>query len=167
MTAAYRLAQATPVAAELLRRLKADLGDDETLLHDTVEGQTNLLEFIEKAMRQVSQDEGMIDGIDVEIARLEARKKRYRQRIDKTEAVVLHALEETGMRSIELPTCTLSVRVGKPSVQIYDEEALPQGFWRWKKEPNKQFIKETIQSGEQVPGASLSNTPPFLMIRWS
>jgi len=52
---------------------------------------------------------------------------------------------------------------GAKSVEI-DENALPDGFWRIKREPDKAYIKSRLVRGEEIPGATLRQAPPSLVI---
>jgi hypothetical protein len=52
---------------------------------------------------------------------------------------------------------------GAKSVEI-DEKALPDGFWRIKREPDKAYIKSRLVRGDDIPGAVLVQTPPSLVI---
>jgi hypothetical protein len=52
---------------------------------------------------------------------------------------------------------------GAKSVEI-DEKALPDGFWRIKREPDKAYIKSRLVRGDDIPGASLRQAPPSLVI---
>jgi hypothetical protein len=57
---------------------------------------------------------------------------------------------------------SLRANVAK-SVEI-DEKALPDGFWRIRREPDKAFIKSRLVRGDDIPGASLKQAPPSLVI---
>jgi len=53
---------------------------------------------------------------------------------------------------------------GAKSAEITDENALPDGFWRIKREPDKAYIKSRLVRGEEIPGATLRQAPPSLVI---
>ena len=59
----------------------------------------------------------------------------------------------------EIATDSITVKVRKcpPSVEITDEGAVPERFWREKvtRTIDKTHIKEELKSGEYVPGAAL------------
>ncbi len=52
---------------------------------------------------------------------------------------------------------------GAKSVEI-DEKALPDDCWRTKREPDKAYIKSRLVRGDDIPGASLRQAPPSLVI---
>jgi hypothetical protein len=64
---------------------------------------------------------------------------------------------------VKLPVATLSILAGRPGVVIDDVAALPQGFTRL--EPVKSAIKQSIENGEDVPGAHLEAGPDTVSIR--
>ena len=49
-----------------------------------------------------------------------------------------------------------SIRTG-PSVQIVNEELVPDTLCRFKREVSKTAVKEALNAGEYVPGAILTN----------
>jgi hypothetical protein len=53
---------------------------------------------------------------------------------------------------------------GAKSAEITDEKALPDGFWRIKREPDKAYIKSRLVRGEDIPGAVLVTAPPSIVI---
>jgi hypothetical protein len=74
-------------------------------------------------------------------------------------------MQQAEVKKLELVRATLSVRSGVPHVIITDEAALPDNCVRIKREPNKVLIKELIDQGVPVAGATLSNAEPILAIR--
>jgi hypothetical protein len=67
------------------------------------------------------------------------------------------------VHKVKLPIATLSIIAGRPGVVIDDVRALPQGFTRL--EPVKSAIKQSIENGENVPGAHLEAGPDTVSIR--
>jgi hypothetical protein len=53
---------------------------------------------------------------------------------------------------------------GAKSAEITDEELLPEECFRIKREPDKAYIKSRLVRGEEIPGASLRQAPPSLVI---
>jgi len=53
---------------------------------------------------------------------------------------------------------------GGAKVEITDEDALPDTYWRTKKEPARDLIKATLAQKKPVPGAALVQSPPSLVI---
>lgn len=53
---------------------------------------------------------------------------------------------------------------GGARVEITDEDALPDTFWRVKREPDKALVKALMAKGQDIPGAALVQSPPTLII---
>jgi hypothetical protein len=106
-----------------------------------------------------------VDGIGHLMTILKARCDRFDRRSDVMRALMFKLLQEAGVRKVELPIATLSIRVGQQKVVITDEAELPDELVRIKREPDRVKIKQYIESGMEVPGATLSNREESLTIR--
>jgi Siphovirus Gp157 len=155
----------TRVAAGLIDAYRAIL--DEASTHDLIEGETSVLEMIDQLLSDVAGDAALIAGIDAVMADLAERKKRFKDRQERTRELLLYVMQSLELRSMERPAATLAVRVAPPRVIITDEAAIPQHLIRIKHEPNKALIADAIKAGEQVPGAELSNQPETLSLRFT
>ena len=71
MTSSYRIEQAMSAAMQI----RAMLGDteDEKLLADTIDGETDVLEILDRLVEQALADEALVEGARERIKRLEAR----------------------------------------------------------------------------------------------
>lgn len=56
------------------------------------------------------------------------------------------------------------LKEGSTKAEITDEDALPDTYWRTKKEPARDLIKATLAQKKPVPGAALVQSPPSLVI---
>ena len=56
------------------------------------------------------------------------------------------------------------LKEGSTKAEITDEDALPDTYWRTKKEPARDLIKALLAKGEPIPGAALVQSPPSLVI---
>ena len=79
--------------------------------------------------------------------------------------MMLQLLQAARLKKLELPEATLSVKLGVPRVFISDEAALPDEFWRVKREPDRQKIKQALSELKPVPGATLTNAEDVLAVR--
>jgi Siphovirus Gp157 len=125
------------------------------------------------------------DNCDVEVRRLQERKKRYQNALQRVRGYVQYVLESMGQddkgkwRKLEGNTVTFSLRNQPPRLEIWDETqipweyqditvTLPVSMWqdltagglpsieaKAKYCPNKQRIKEAIDRCEEIPGADL------------
>jgi len=58
----------------------------------------------------------------------------------------------------------VSIRAGKASVVITDEQALPDAYIRTKREPDRVALLADLMQGEIIPGAVLSNPVPVVAL---
>lgn len=156
----------TEAARRLIEQIRADYPDDDDLLHDVVEGETDLLEICDWIARKIGEDDAAIAAIKQYQDELGQRAGRLAKRIDSNRARLAGTLTALDMTKMELPTATLSMRMGKPKLVIDDESQIPPGFFTEKvtmvldKDDLKQRLTETT-----LPGAHLSNAEPTLTIR--
>lgn len=141
-----------------------DDGDDK-LLHDMLEAETDLNEFLTVVEERRQDATAMAGAIATRIAELEQRQRRYEKREQAMRDLAFKMLQAADTKKVELPIATLSTTSGKPKVVIVNEDALGDFYMRTKKEPDKAKIKAALETGEQVPGACLSNAEPYLSIR--
>ncbi len=91
-----------------------------------------------------------------------ARKRHLVERQEKAfRSSMLRCLWTLDGHKIKRATWSASVSIRKESkVEITDEQMLPRDirFWRIKKEPAIDAIKEALKSGEKIPGATLIDT---------
>jgi hypothetical protein len=152
---------------EMLRLRCPDLwdNDDEDLLTSMLEAETNLNEFLGRLVGQVKEAEASVLGTKSLISDYQKRKAKFERRIEALRELALRLMQQAEVKKLELVRATLSVRSGVPHVIITDEAALPDNCVRIKREPNKVLIKELIDQGVPVAGATLSNAEPILAIR--
>lgn len=141
-----------------------EMGDEE-LLANTLEGETNLHELLAKLVAILLDADAKIKGIGDLMATLKARCDRFERRSDGMRSLMFRLLQEAGVRKVELPTATLSIRIGQFKVVITDETLLPNEFVRIKREPDRVKIKEHLLAAKHVDGAHLSNREESIAVR--
>ncbi|MBR1206584.1 MULTISPECIES: siphovirus Gp157 family protein [unclassified Bradyrhizobium] len=121
------------VAASALKdQLKAIFGEDEdvTLLCDTIEGETDLLEMVDQVLVQILLDREQIAGIDAMSAKRELRKKRLDDRCRSMETMLLGVLDVLEQRRIERPLALIFSRAKPDKIDVTDEAAIPSQFFK-------------------------------------
>lgn len=154
-------------AAEILKlSLQEIAGDDETLIRDTIEGETSLRPLIASACEQIITDGGLVKGIAEVIKALSDRRDRIEKRIGMTRVACLTAMQVAELRTLETPSGTLSRKSIPQSAIIMDEAAVPSGFWK-PQDPklDKKAVLDALKAGEIIPGAQLSNGGETVQIR--
>jgi len=150
---------------EALRHSHPQIANEEDQWLLTLESETELHEFLTRVIARMQDTDAKINGLGDLIASLKARCDRFEQRSDAMRALAFKVLVQAGVKRLELPAATLSIRSGQPKVIITDETALPRDCVRIRTEPDKVAIKEHLARGEPVAGAELSNAEPVLSVR--
>jgi hypothetical protein len=155
-------------AAKSLRESLQALGEqDEALLLDMVEGETDFMEAVDAILARIEEDQAMVVGTDKAISDLQARRDRFAKRIETSRALLEQSLMVAEIDAkVERPTATLFLTRRAAKVEITDEAAIPSRFWK-AAEPklDKKAVGDALKGGEAVPGASLNNQAPTITIR--
>jgi hypothetical protein len=157
MTALYLLASEYRAAADRL----ADMDLDEQTVADTLESISGDLEVKAKNVAAFARNmETTALAIKDAEEGMAARRKAIERRVASLRAYLLANMQTAGIKRIESPEFVITVRDNPPAVDAFDPEQIPDGYWTSPPPPppvlNKTKIKEAIKSGEQVPGARLT-----------
>jgi hypothetical protein len=148
-------------------RLLADDPDlDEQTLADTVEGLTDLNEVIAAIVRAAVTDEAFAEGLRGRINEMQTRLSRFEHRAIAHRRVARDVMVETAIQKIMVPDLTISLRSGRPALQIIDEAAIPPDYWVTP-EPrlDRLSLAAELKRGVPVSGACLGNAEPVLSVR--
>jgi hypothetical protein len=106
-------------------------------------------------------------AIDAEIERLKSRKQVIVNRQKQLREYLLHNMEVSGITKIECPLFTASIRKGSESVEIENEDSLPDEFIKVEvvTKPDKNAIKAALKSGKDVNGAKLIRGANTIVIK--
>lgn len=177
-------------AAKALREsiLAAVGGEDEALLIDAIEGETNLFEMIDALLERRADSLGLAEGVAKAIERLEVRKRRFEARAEADKALVEQALSIAEVKTVERPIGTLTMARRAPSLVIAEESDIPAKYWKAgePKLDRKALAADLAARAKaiaalpedpaereaaiaelppEIPGASLSNGAPSLTVR--
>jgi hypothetical protein len=125
------------------------------------------LECIEASIEEKSSNIAAFDAslaadeeyLDAEIKRLQQRKKTVSNKRESIKNYLFAQLEAAGIEKVKTPLFTISIVNNPPAVQIVDDKSLPSKFLTIipaQYQPMKKEIAEAIKSGEEVPGAVLT-----------
>ena len=155
-------------AAKALRDNLASLfeGDNQLAL-DSIEGETNLLETIERAIQAIGEDKAAITGLEEYMRDLQARRDRLKQRVEMVRTALLYALKQAGRNRIETPYGTASITQSPVKVSIVEESEIPVDFFR-PGEPklDKKALKKALEDGQSISGAELSADGETITLRF-
>ncbi len=165
MTALYEL-------TENHRQLQAladnDEGDLTEALADTFEAIEG--EFNDKALSLISVVQNLDSdtyAIDIEIKRLQARKKSISNRQDSMREYLRTNMAASGITNIKCPLFSITLAKGRDIVQIDNEKIIPADYLDIKTSisPMKVDILKALKSGEDIPGVSLRISKTSLRIK--
>ena len=157
-------AKAVAALKESLRQMGH--GDDDELLLDSIEGETSLLDLVDRLLVQIAEDEGLAEGARTAAAAIENRADRFDKRAEAARALIEQMLFVAELEKVERPTATLSLVRRPAKVEIAEESEIPAEFWR-PGDPrlDRKALLAALKEGRAVPGAALSNCAPSLTIR--
>jgi hypothetical protein len=155
--------------ARLLAELEAQgFGDDDQLLLDAIEGETDAMEAVSKLLRHIGESEALAASVKAYEGDLAARRKRYEDRVKNARLAILNFMQEFGLKKIERPEATLSYRDGGVKVAFaadFDATSLPKDLLKISIDPDKTKIKDALTGGAELSGCYLTNGEPILTMR--
>lgn len=162
----HMLHTATSAADVLKAQLIEIAGNDPDALHDTIEGEIDLVGLISMAAEENLKDDALVDGTTTLINELVARRDRIKKRIGMRRVAILAAMQAGEIKKLETPAGTLSRKAVPPSALVLEEAKIPAEFWR-AVDPalDKRAVLEALKAGHEVPGAMLSNGGETLAVR--
>lgn len=165
----YRVEQAMSVWAAARARLLADdsgLANDEAALEDILgAAEGDVEQVLARLLRAARDAKVMAEANATLIEDMQARKARFQRRNEAFRATAFAIMTALERQKIELPDLSASIRAGQPSVQITDEDAVPDLYVHLERKIDRQTIASVLKSGGEVPGAVLSNSLPTLALR--
>lgn len=151
--------------AAVATMMRDELGADERLYLDTLEGETDLFEIAGRLLEEIEEDEGVQAAIAKQMEDRQSRKERAKHRNDVRRQGLIALLGCAKLDKLVLPEATLSVRDVPPKAIVSDETAVPDSLCRFKRSPDIAAIKAEMEAGRAVPGVTLDNGGTTLTIR--
>ncbi|MGI9520761.1 MAG: siphovirus Gp157 family protein [Hyphomicrobiaceae bacterium] len=139
--------------------------DDETLA-DTLEGLTDLNEILVAMVRSALDDEALAAALSTRLGDMKARLDRFTRRAKSKRSLVLEAMTKAELKKIVEADFTISVRSGAPTVEVIEEDRLPEIYW--KPQPPKfdrQLLLSDLKHGATIAGAHLAPRAQQLSVR--
>lgn len=151
---------------ERVLEIRALLGtDDPELLHDAVEGETDLFELMDWLLAKETDEIALQEGVAARIAALEARGTSSHNRQQRIRDALRVCMVASGQRSLRRAEATISLKAVPPGISSVDETVLPVDYFVTKRSVSRGAIKDAIESGKDVPGVIMSNGGETLQVR--
>lgn len=142
-----------------------ELAEDDGLRADMFEGETDMIPLVSRLLRRKLDADMMVSAIKERKGKIADRQARYERQSDGFKALIKSVMIAADLDKLTLPDATVSVTKPRITVEITDENALPQGFVEIRRIPNKAEIKKALEAGENIPGAALGLSDEGLMVK--
>lgn len=151
--------------------IKHSLGDafddDEKLLLDTIEGETDAFELVRKLLDGIEADEGDAASLTAQIEARKVRKDRCGARIGARREALTAVMQCAGLDKLPLPEATLSLRTMPAKLVLNAREAVPQEYTVPSPKPSMDLIKAAFSpDNDNLPNwLSVEPERPSLTVR--
>lgn len=142
-----------------------ELAEDDELRADVLEGETDLHDLVKRLLKIRIDAVAMAEAIKAIKQDNADRQARYERKAAGAAALLKSLLLAADVDKVTLPEATVSITKPRTTVEITDENALPQGFVEIRRVPKKSEIKKALEAGEEIPGAALGLSEEGLMVR--
>ena len=139
---------------------------DEATLADTLEGLSELDAIIAAALRSALDDEALAAALRERIETQKSRLERIRNRARVKREACARVMARTGLRTVAADDITVTLRPPAQRLDIRDEQAIPEAFWRTP-DPvlDRRSLTDVLKGGLEVDGAVLVEADPVVMVR--
>lgn len=127
------------------------VGEDDALLLDMLEGETDLFECVRKLLEGIEDDEGNKAALTEQMDARKKRRDRCDVRIQARRDAIAMLMETAGISKLPLPEASISYRMTNPKVEINDPAAVPDEFTEVKRVPSKTRINEHFSPDGPLP----------------
>ena len=144
--------------------IKAHHPDDDTLLTDMLEGETDLFDMVNKLLDAEEREVGVTAALDGQIDDRKARKARSKARKDAARKGISYLMEIAEQSKITLPEATLSLRKIAPKRIVIEPLAVPEEY-QITTTTYKPDLKKLKEAEGEIDGTTFDNGGVSLTIR--
>ena len=158
MAALWEITQEFLALASLIEEAGGEATDE--VMEELAISRENFAHKAEGYARLILKWDSEVDAAAAEIKRIQAIKKTKENAVGRLKETLKTALlifgqeDSKGIKRFETPLIKLSTRKST-SIEITDEQALPQEAFVIKREVSKTAIKELLEAGAAIEGASV------------
>lgn len=154
------------LAAQIREQLASMAIEDESIIHDTIQGECDIFECIDWLLGKIAEEKGTISTITSRVDALQTRGERAHNRVEKWRGLIQQAMEAIGEKTVKRPEATITLAPKAIGIQSIDESQVPDEFFNIEtvKKLDKKKLKEAALSGG-VAGVLLDNGGLTLRIR--
>jgi hypothetical protein len=156
----------TLAAIRRVRDMLAEDGDDDRLLLDMLEGETDALDVLQRILNAMERDEGDRDALTAQMESRKARRDRYDARLDAYRKALAAIMGAVGRGKLTLPEATLSLRTVAAKLAITDKAAVPDALCEMKTTPSMAKINAAYSPDGTLPNwLTAEPARPSIIIR--
>lgn len=115
-------------------------GDDDRLITDSLEGETDLFELASRLLNSVERDDGEASILKEQIDNRKLRMDRCKSRNDARREALCALMEAARQDKLVLPEATVSLRYLASKIAVNDPNAVPDEYTAIKRVPDKALI---------------------------
>lgn len=139
-----------------LKLLEMATEEDAALFQDTLESLEGAIEDkAEKIVCVLKEMEGDINTLKAEEKRLKERRQALEKKKEHLRWYLQDELEVMNIPRLKTARFTISLRDNAPKVNVIDEDLIPFNFIKTSYAVDKKAVKEALESGQEVEGATL------------
>lgn len=112
----------------------------------------------ENIAKLIKELDGESKTLTEEIKRLQAKKNSKDNNIKRLKLYLEDAMKTTGKTKFKTDLFSFGVQRNRPSLDIQNEDNIPQDYMRITKAVDKRELLEAIQNGLEVDGVSIKQT---------
>lgn len=189
----YVIRRETEAAKALLNGIRDIIPEEDlSLLLDTLEGETDLLEAIDLALSEIDETEVLISGLKEKEGQFTARRRAMEERLKRFRGLIEQAMAVAEQQKLKRPTATLTLRKLPIDVVVLSEADIPADYFVPQPPPppklDKKALKQALEAREvkvsfaasledpeeraealsaipPIPGAALDNGGVSLQVR--
>lgn len=143
----------------------ADYRDDEQTYWDTIDGETDVMDIVEKIILDSNELDAGAEMNKTLARAYSDRASLLQQRKEALMKCLKVIMLSTGQTKIPHHLATISLRAGVESVVIHNEKDIPSQLCRVTITPDKAEIKKQLKAGVQIDGAELVTGTQTVAIR--
>lgn len=128
--ARFALSRELSAQQVLIEQLREIAADDPDFLGDLLEGETGIIELVGKLDASIVDDEILAEGAKIASERLTARRRAAENRIELKRRLLVHALDQIGLKKLRTATSTLTVAEAAIKAVAITPEDIPSRYWK-------------------------------------
>lgn len=117
-------------------------------------------EKLENTAKFIKNVESDVQGIKLEIERLQALKKTKENAIERLKGNIEYAMKEKGIDALSVGTFKCGYRKSE-SVEVDDLKSIPNDYIKTEIKPDKTAIKKALKAGEEISGVHIQTNMNF------